>query len=76
MTKPWHLQAGKEMEMQGGVWKDPSDLEELMAELELTHTASLVFQSLSFKLLGSLWVFEVIFESFAAGINESWNSKQ
>lgn len=76
MPKPWHLQAGKEMEMQGGVWRDPSDPNELMAELELNHAASLVSQSLSFKLLGSLWVFEVIFERFVAGINDSWNSEQ
>lgn len=47
-----------------------------MAELELNHAASLVSQSLSFKLLGSLWVFEVIFERFVAGINDSWDSEQ
>lgn len=48
-------------QMQGGVWRDPNDPNKLMAELELNHTASLVFQSLSFKLLGSLWVFKGYF---------------
>lgn len=47
-----------------------------MAELELNHAASLVSQSLSFKLLGSFWVFEIVFERFVAGINDSWDSEQ
>lgn len=70
----------KEMEMQRGVWSHMSHPNELMAKLEPKTCnfpcVSELLCSLSFELLGSLWVFEVIFERFVAGINELWDWKQ
>lgn len=55
-----------------------SHLNELMVELGLKHTTSLVFQSYCAACLSSSWdaceFFEVVFERFVAGVNESWDS--
>lgn len=72
------LQAGREMEMQRGVWNHVSHPNELVVELGLKHTISFVFQGYCAVCPSTSWdacdFFEVIFEKFVAGINESWDS--